>query len=156
MDTKPQHSHKNNVHRVLAHSYTVYLMFFLIGVTLDFVFKIKIFSDSVMVPVGFFFLIVASILILWAQKTGRKLREVKEVKREHFHRGPYNYTRIPTQFGIFILMLGFGVIANAFFVIVSTVVSFLVVKFVFMARHDKLLLEKYGEAYAEYKKLVRF
>ena len=156
MNNNPQNIRKDNIHRVLAHSYTVYLVMFLIGVTLDFIFKIKIFSVSVMAPIGFLLLIIASVLIIWAQKTGRDLRKVKEVKREHFHRGPYNYTRIPTQLGISLLMLGFGVVANAFFVILSTILSFLIVKFVFMSKHDKFLTDKYGEAYAEYKKLVRF
>lgn len=142
METKSEKAHKNKIHRVLAHSYIVYLVLFLVGVSLDFIFKIKIFSDSIMVPVGFFLLIVASILILWAQKTGRDLRKFKEVKREHFHRGPYYYTRVPTQFGILFLMLGFGIIANAFFVILSTLGSFLIVRFIFMEKHDKFLIGK--------------
>lgn len=147
---------KQNVHKVLAHSYSVYFILFLIGVTLDLIFKFKIFTTSIMVPVGFFFLVVASILIIWAQKTGRDLRKVGEVKTEHFCRGPYCYTRIPTQWGLFFLMLGFGIIANAFFVILFTILSFFISKFVFMGKHEKILSEKYGTAYTEYMKQVKF
>lgn len=143
------------VHRVLAHSYVVYLVLFLVGICLDFVFKVKILGDAIILPLGFFFLILASVLILWAQKTGRDLRKYSEVKKENFHRGPYHYTRTPTQWGLLFLMLGFGIIANAFFVIVSTVISFLISRFFFISRHDKILIEKYGSAYAEYKKLVK-
>lgn len=156
MEKGDEKIHKNKVHRVLAHSYTVYLVLFLVGVCLDFIFKIKLFSDSVMLPVGFFFLLLSSALIVWAQKTGRDLRKYTEIKKEHFSKGPYSYTRVPTQWGLFLLMLGFGIIANALFVILTTILSFLIARFMFLDKHDKFLIEKYGEAYAEYKKLVKF
>jgi protein-S-isoprenylcysteine O-methyltransferase Ste14 len=156
METGKKKIPTHNLHKVLAHSYLVYLILFLIGVCLDLIFKIRILGDSIMMPLGFVFLAIASIVILWAQKTGRDLRKVEEVKAEHFCRGPYCYTRIPTQWGLFFLMLGFGVILNAFFVILSTIISFFVSKFLFMKKHDKILIDKYGDAYREYKKLVKF
>lgn len=147
---------KHNVHKVLAHSYSVYFILLLVGIYLDLIFGFKIFQDSVMVPVGFFFLVLATIIILWAQKTGWDLRKVAEVKTEHFCRGPYCYTRIPTQWGLFFLVLGFGIITNSFFIILSTLISLCIFKFVFMSKHDRILGEKYGTAYMEYKKLVKF
>ncbi len=156
MEVETQKPRKNKVHRVLAHSYLVFLVLFLIGVCLDFIFEIKILEDDIMLPVGFFFLLLASVLIVWAQKTGRDLRKIPEIKGEHFSRGPYSYTRIPTQWGLFFLMLGFGIVTNAFFVILSTVVSFLISKFIFISKHDKILEERYGVHYAEYKKKVKF
>lgn len=156
METEDKKVPKHNVHKVLAHSYTVYLSLLLVGILLDLIFRIKILQDSIMMPIGFFFLILASIIIVWAQKTGRDLRKIDEIKTEHFCRGPYCYTRIPTQWGLFLLTLGFGIILNAFFVILSTVVSFFIVKFLFMDKHDEVLVSKYGDAYKEYKKLVKF
>lgn len=156
MENQATHPHKNKVHHVLVHSYSVYFVLFLVGVFLDLIFDYEIFGDSITVPIGFFFLILATIIILWAQKTGRDLKKVKEIKTEHFCRGPYCYTRIPTQWGLFFLMFGFGVITNSFFVIISTIISFLISKFVFMSKHDRILVEKYGATYLEYKKLVKF
>ena len=148
---------KHTVHHTLAHSYSVYFVLFLVGVMLDIIFDFKIFHDVVMVPVGFFFLILATILIIWAQKTGRDFRQIgQELTAEHFCRGPYCYTRIPTQFGLFLLILGFGFITNSFFVILFTFIAFIVAKFVFMSKHDRILAEKYGNAYIEYLKLVKF
>ncbi len=147
---------KHNVHKVLAHSYSVYFVLLLVGVCLDLIFDLKLFTNVIMIPTGFFFLALASIIILWAQKTGRDLRKVKEVKTEHFCRGPYCYTRIPTQWGLFFLILGFGIITNSFFVIIFTIISFFISKFVFMGKHERILIEKYGSAYTEYMKLVKF
>ena len=155
LDQKATHVEKEeNVHSILAHSYSVYFFLFLIGLSLDFIFGYKVFSG--VAPVGFFFLFLATGIIFWAQKTGRDLRKVVEVKTEHFCRGPYCYTRIPTQWGLFLLMLGFGIIIDSFFVILFTFAAFFISKFVFMGKHDKILIQKYGSAYAEYKKLVRF
>lgn len=155
-EVENKNSHKNKIHGVLAHSYSVYFVLFLISIYLDLVFDFEIFTNSIMVPAGLFFLVLASIIILWAQKTGRNLKKVEEVKTEHFCRGPYCYTRIPTQWGLFFLMLGFGIITNSFFIILFTVISFFISKFVFMGEHDRILTEKYGTAYIEYKKLVKF
>ena len=156
-----QNIKKNNlpqdkVHKVLAHSSSFYFILLLFGVALDLVYPIRVFNNSFASYFGFLFLGLAPLLIIWAQKTGRDLKKVEEKKVEHFCRGQYCYTRIPTQWGLFFLILGFGIIANAFFVILFTVISFFISKFVFMDKHDRILLEKYGEAYAKYKKLVRF
>ena len=156
METQNNNQHKNKIHKVLAHSYTVYFVFLLVSVYLDSIFKIRIFTNSVALPLGIFFLVLASVLIIWAQKTGHNLTKVQEKKAEHFFRGPYRYNRIPTHFGLLLLILGFGIIYNSFFVVVSTVVSFIISKIIFIKEHDKLLAEKYGAAYVEYKKLLKF
>ncbi len=149
---------KGRVHRILAHSYTVFFVLFLISVLFDFIFQIKIFNSSIMAPIGVFFLILSTIIILWAQKTGRDFKKLenKDVRAEHFLRGPYYYTRSPTHFGLLFLMLGFGMIANAFFVILFTIVSFLITKFYFLNKQESILTEKYGAHYTEYKKQVKF
>ena len=146
---------RSRVHRILAHSYTMYFILFLVGVFLDFIFKIKIFTSSLALPAGIIFLIFASFLILWAQKTSRNL-DIEDLSKESFSKGPYRYTRSPTHWGLFFLMLGFGIIANAVFVILSTFISFFIAKFIFLNREEAVLAEKYGAPYLEYKKHVRF
>ena len=37
--------HKNKVHRVLAHSYFVYFLLFLVGISLDIFFRFKVLSN---------------------------------------------------------------------------------------------------------------
>lgn len=159
METENTKPRKPSVHYVLAYAYSVYFILLLIGIYLDFIFNVKIFSNSILAPIGFFLLLVASFIILWAQKTGRdfdKLKEMGKVKTEHFCRGPYCYTRIPTQWGLFLLVLGFGFITSAFFVILTTLVSFFIARFIFIDKQEKILAEKYGTPYLEYKKLVKF
>jgi len=106
-------------------------------------------------PIGFVFLALGTFLILWAQTTSRHLKK-ENITPETFCHGPYCYTRAPTHLGLFLLMLGFGFISNAFFVILLTLFAFFIGKLVFLDKEEKILAEKYGAPYLEYKKMVKF
>jgi protein-S-isoprenylcysteine O-methyltransferase Ste14 len=149
------HLQKQSVHRILAHSYSVYFIFFLIGLCLDLFFNLKVFNSSALTPIGLIFLILATILILSAQMTSRNLKK-ENISKETFCRGPYCYTRSPTHWGLFLLMIGFGLIANASFVILFTLVAFIITRFIFIDKEERILAEKYGTPYLEYKKIVEF
>ena len=146
---------KHAVHKILAHSYSLHFILFLIGVVLDIVFNFKFFNNSSMLPIGILFLLFGTFLVLWAQKTSRKLKK-DDISKETFCKGPYCFTRIPTNFGLFFLVLGFGLIINAFFVVLSAFVSFFFAKFVFLNKQEKILAIKYGTPYLEYKEKVKF
>lgn len=146
---------KYDVHRILAHSYVTHFILFLAGVILDLIFNFKFFYGFWVAPLGVLFLIFGTFLILWAQKTSRKLSK-SNLSKETFLHGPYRYTRVPTNFGLFFLVLGFGLIINAFFVILSAFVSFLISKFFFLVKEERILALKYGDPYLEYKKMVKF
>jgi protein-S-isoprenylcysteine O-methyltransferase Ste14 len=148
------HPLKNTVHRVLAHSYYVFFLLFLIGVCLDLVFKVRIFSTSFILPFGFLFLTFGTILIFWAQHTSRTINK-ENITKDTFLRGPYRYTRSPTHWGLFLLMLGFGMVANAFFIFLSSILSFIITKYTFLNKQEKILEERYGAPYFEYKKSVK-
>jgi len=150
-----EHIYKKKVHRVLAQSYSVYLVSFLVGISLDIIFQLKIFNVQAIVFLGPALLVFATILIFWAQHTSRHLKK-EDLSREAFFRGPYRFTRSPTHYGLFFLMLGFGIINNAVFVVLFTLVAFLVTRLIFLDKQEKILEEKYGTHYAEYKKLVKF
>lgn len=153
-DKSQNHSISNSVHRILAHSYSIFFIFFLAGVALDLIFRIRIFQNPAMAPFGLMFLILGTFLILWAQKTSRNIKK-ENITLDTFCQGPYCYTRSPTHWGLFILMLGFGLVANAFFVVLFTLVSFLVTKYTFINWQERALEEKYGSPYTEYKKTVK-
>ena len=146
---------KNKVHIVLANSYSVFFLLFLVGVFLDLIFNFKILNFSFMVSVGMVFILLATLLILWAQKTSRNLK-IENLTKESFCKGPYCFTRSPTHWGLFFLMFGFGIMINAVFVIVFSVISLIFGKFVFLKKEETILERKYGVPYIEYKKSVKF
>jgi len=146
--------HIYRVHRILAHSYSVYFLFFLAGVFLDMIFPLKIFSSDILLPSGAALLVFATLLIFWAQHTSRNLK-IKDLTKETFCRGPYCYTRSPTHWGLFLLLLGFGIITNAVFVVLFTILAFIITRFTFLKKEEEALAEKYGSPYTEYRKSVK-
>ena len=146
---------RTKVHRILAHSYTVYFVLFLGGVYLDFLFKTTIFTNPIFEFIGMFLIGFASLVILWAQYTSKNLN-IDNLSKHTFSKGPYVYTRHPTYFGLFVLMFGFGILSNALFVILTTLISVLIAKFVFIKQEEEALLNKYGAHYEDYKKMVQF
>lgn len=155
LDKKEEHYYKNRVHKVLAHSYSLYFILFLFGIILDFVLRIKFFSGPIMISLGILFLSLGTFLIFWAQHTSHHLKK-ESITHHIFYQGPYKYTRSPTHLGLFLLMLGFGVMANAFFVILFSFIAFVVSKLIFLDKEESILAEKYGSHYLEYKKRVKF
>lgn len=146
---------KNKVHKVLAHSYSIYFLFLLIGICLDLIFNFRIFNNFFAAFLGVLSLVFGTFLIVWAQRTSRNLKK-GNLSNETFCGGPYRYTRTPTNFGLFFLVLGFGITVHSPFIIPLDIVAFLLAKFIFLEKEEKILAEKYGAPYLEYKKIVKF
>ena len=146
---------KNKVHKVLAHSYSVYFFFLLVGICLDLIFNFRIFTSPLTPTIGFLSLVFGTFLIVWAQKTSRNLN-TENLSKETFCGGPYRYTRTPTNFGLFFLVLGLGIIIHSPFIILLDLVSFCLAKFIFLEKEEKFLADKYGTPYLEYKQMVKF
>ncbi len=148
-------THKHKVRRTFVHSHSIYFLLFLAGVSLDLIFKLPIFSGSKMVPVGFGFLFLGTCLIVWAEKTSHNFKD-GNISKENFCNGPYCYTRNPTHLGLFLSIVGFGFISNSLFIVLSALISFFIEKFIFQDKAEKILEEKYGAPYLEYKKSIKF
>lgn len=144
----------NRVHKVLAHSYFLYLGALVLGLILDYFFPHKLFSSSFVVEVGVAMLGFATALVVWAQMTSLSL-DISNLSKESFLRGPYRVSRTPTHWGLFMLVLSFGIISNSLFILTLSFVSFVLTKFIFVKKQEAILAEKYGQPYLEYKKSVK-
>ena len=107
------------VHYVLSYSYATYLFAIIIGVVLDMIFHIKIFSGQAFQYIGFVIIILSSMLVYWAQTTSRKAKKEKKTNGGEFNffKGPYKYTKNPTHIGLSLTALGFGFMIGSFFVV---------------------------------------
>lgn len=146
------------IHHILAHSYSFYLIALVAGIVLDTLFNVRVFSEDAQ-AFGMVIIIVASLLIVWAQSTSSKLRRVRNEKGRletaDFCRGPYCVSRIPTHWGLALMLAGFGLTINSIFVVAAAVVIFIITKRVFVKKEENILAQKYGEEYLKYKKRVR-
>lgn len=145
------------VHFILANSYLMFLFSVILGVIFDTYLNKKIFDASVYKNEGFFLLIIGTILIYWAQKVSANYQErkVKKESRSKFEFGPYKFLRSPTHFGLFLMTLGFALIINSLFSIVFTLIAYVISKFLFLRKEERILEKKYGDIYTEYKKKVK-
>ena len=146
------------IHQVLAHSYLIYLGGIVLGVVASLIFPVA-FSFPLMEPIGMALIMAGTFLIVWAQRSslkGSNLRHTEKVCRDHFCVGPYVFTRLPTQYGLSLMGIGLGLLYGSIFVIFFSIVAFLIGRFVFVPKQEHHLAVRYGEAYLEYKKHVRF
>lgn len=153
-DIIDENPHKNKVHGILAHSYSLYFLFLLIGMSFDGIFKLQLFTDSISMMFGSILLMSSTLLIVWAQKSSRNLGEKDTIRKSSFMKGPYVITRSPTHWGLFFLILGFGILMNATFIVFFTIISFILTKIFFLHKQEKILEKKYGKPYLEYKESV--
>lgn len=144
----------DSVHNVLAHSYASYFVSFLLGLFFHFLFPLQIYNHPSVEIAGFVMLFAATGLIVWAQSTSRHL-DTENISKESFCKGPYCYSRMPTHWGLLLLMLGFGITINSLFVALFTIIFFVLTKLVFINKQESILTEKYGNSYLEYKKSVK-
>jgi protein-S-isoprenylcysteine O-methyltransferase Ste14 len=158
MEQTTENPHKNKVHKVLAQGYFFYFFCFMIGIYLNIIFNVPIFRSPSLALFGFEILTLATILIIWAQNTTRNFKKdsTHKINKETFCGGPYRYIKNPTHLGLFLAMLSFGIIINSFFIVLFALILFVLDRFLFLDKQDKILAEKYGAPYLEYKKSVKF
>ena len=80
------------------------------------------FSSSILIPAGFTLLVFGTFVIIWTERTSHNFKQ-DSLDKHAFYSGiplyPQSY-----HFGLFLLVMGFGFIANAFFVVLTTLISF--------------------------------
>lgn len=145
------------IHVILFHTYVVFLGAVILGVIFDQIFAVHILDNYNLQNLGLTMIIFGSILVYWAQSTTNapKSELTKERDINFFLRGPYKYTRNPTNLGLTVMTLGLGFILNSFFSVLFIVITYLISRFIFIRKQDSILAERYGEVFTDYKKKVR-
>ena len=156
----PYESHGLSVHQVLAQGYLTYLAAIVLGFGAS-----QLFPETVSIPyesaLGFLLIIIGTVVIWWAQNASSKTADMRHVPaekicRDHFCVGPYIYTRMPTQYGLFVMSFGLALVFGSLYMVIGTVLAFLIGKFIIIPMQEKHLEARYGQPYLEYKKHVKF
>lgn len=145
------------VHFLLSHSYLIFLFSVILGVVFDIFIPADIFTHNSYQSIGVILIFLGSMIVYWAQSTSGNYNEnnPKHKNKSFFYRGPYKYSRNPTHFGLFIMTLGLALIINSLFSVIFTITAYLLTKIFFVKKQEKILEEKYGETYRDYKKKVK-
>jgi protein-S-isoprenylcysteine O-methyltransferase Ste14 len=151
-----KHDRSGMVHFILLHSYVMFLIAVVLGLTCDVFITYKIFSP-VYQNVGAFMIIAGSALIYWAQETSSTTRKKtinKVMEASDFERGPYRYSRNPTHIGLTVMTLGLAFVVNSFFTIIFVIIASFIAKFIFLRKEESVLEKRYGAPYTHYKEKV--
>lgn len=145
------------VHVLLSHDYAIFFLAVVLGVIFDVIFTVHVFNSIVYEYIGLFMIFIGSLVIYWAQRTtGSSNNEIgKERDINFFFRGPYKYTRNPTNFGLTFAVLGFGLLINSLFSIIFILITYIISKLIFIKKQDNILKDRYGAVYEEYLKKVK-
>lgn len=143
------------VHYILSHSYMLFFVAIIGGMIADHLFPILIISNKY-TDYGFLLMLIGSIVIYWAQTTSStSSKQLEETGIRRFDMGPYKFSRNPTHIGLGLMTLGFGLIMQSVFIIIFLVIVYTISKLVFLPAEERILCEKYGDAYCNYQKRVR-
>lgn len=143
------------VHAILSHSYVIFFLAVIIGVIFHLFYPITIFPRAASPYIGLVLILVGSSIIYWAQSSSSKLKvQVAERIEYDFERGPYKYSRNPTHIGLTIMILGLSVLINSFFTFLFVAITSIITKVIFLRAEEKILEQKYGQPYRDYKKKV--
>lgn len=154
---KSNQPNKSGIIEIVAKAPVIYLIALFVGAILHYFYPVPISAGSLGVTVGLVFIIFGPLLILWAQASLRRFRVAVRANdaSKNFAHGPYCYTRNPTYMGLTFLIVGFGLFANSFFVVASSLIAFLAINFTILKEEESIMIEKYGEDYKLYQKTVR-
>jgi protein-S-isoprenylcysteine O-methyltransferase Ste14 len=151
---------KKIIHIILIHGYLVFFIFVILGFILNLFFNIKILESSfsqTLGILGIIGIIFGTILIYWAQKSSSLAGKIKkeESSTEGFKYGPYKYFKDPSYLGVFIMTLGLSFILNSLPSLILVFIAYIIIKFVFVKKEDKLLEDKYGKIFLDYKNKIK-
>ncbi len=150
------------IHETLAQGYLLYMLAIVIGVSLDLYDPLR-FSFPLEQPLGMLLILLGTGLVFWAQYSSGRSAEKRQadqgtnaICKDHFCVGPYVFTRSPTQYGLALLVFGLSLIYGMTYLLITGIVALLVGRFVIIRKEEQHLAEKYGQAYLDYKKHVKF
>ena len=148
------------VHELLAHSYLTYLAAILVGFVASRLMPFPL-LEGFFVPAGLCAMAMGSAIVFWSQHSSHERHHAPRVPAstltvESFLTGPYRYSRIPTQYGLFFLTLGLSFVYLSLAMTIATLVAFALVLTVFIPREEAHLARKYGQPFRDYLKQVRF
>ena len=145
------------INTIISNSYITFFCATILGVVFDIITPVKIFNNLIFEYFGVSMVVLGPMLVYWAQKSSdtAKKNVLNKGLPISFEYGPYRYTRNPSYLGVFIMIMGLGLILNSIFSIIFGLIAYFIIRFIFIKKEEKLLKGKYGQIYLDYKNKVK-
>ena len=120
--------------------------------------SLSVFPSQIAMILGGLLIILGTLLTVWTHSHGKdysKGRKEHKLYVDDLSHGPYKFSRNPHHLGLGILVIGIAIFINSLALIATTVVSALIVHFFFIEKEEKILHERHGHSFDEYKSKTR-
>jgi protein-S-isoprenylcysteine O-methyltransferase Ste14 len=133
----------------------IMLVGMLAGIVLDILLPWRIAQNiNVLLIVGVMLIVVGQI-IMWLCKKHRALQYCNDATCDQsVGDGPYRYSRHPKYGAYILMMIGIGLIMNAWMIVLITIIVFGVFTTFVIPQQEHLLSKEFPGVYDEYKKKV--
>jgi protein-S-isoprenylcysteine O-methyltransferase Ste14 len=129
-----------------------------LGSTLQWLRAVPVFPTAVQVPVGVALVMAAGLLFTWSVRefcrADTPVASVRPTTRI-VETGPYGFSRNPIYLAFTMLHLGVAVWVNSAWLLGTLAVCLGVMSFGVIAREERYLERRFGEAYTRYRATVR-
>lgn len=141
------------IHSLLVYIYLIFFIAVILGSIFDVFIGVGLFWGKIYNIIGALALVLGSLLIYWAQISSRRSgkKRQKEVTTESFEFGPYRFIKHPSYFGVFIMSLGLALIMSSFFSVIFSIITYIIIRTIFVKKEEQILSDKFGEPYKDYK-----
>ena len=109
----------------------------------------------VLLPIGMILVIWANYALLFIGRIGLRAREPMQRPSGLVVVGPFRFTRNPIYLGCVLMLLGLVIVWSSFITAIGLVLVFVVFRYIFIKREEKILEEEFGTKYRDFKKRVR-
>lgn len=143
---------------VIARPPLLFAGFLVVGLLLEWVWPAAIFPGDWQYVVGGALVLVAGALLASGISRFRRAGTNVPTYRPTtalVTEGPYRYSRNPIYISLFLLYAGIGVMVDGAWILVLILPLFLLMRYGVVAREERYLERKFGEAYLGYKARVR-
>ncbi len=136
----------------------IYLVAILTGLALDWLWPLALLPQVLQYGLGGLLIGAAVALIVWALPHFHRLGtnvSVHQPSTAIITTGPYRFSRNPLYVALALIQAGIGVAVDALWVVVLLSPALLVLRNGVIAREERYLERKLGQAYLDYKAAVR-
>jgi len=107
---------------------------------------------------GVLIFIIGAVLTIWTDQLFKKYKTTVKPGQESkklIITGPYKYSRNPMYLGMLLILLGVSCFLGSAISFLSPLAFYLIMNFKFIPLEEKMLQQKFGQQFTEYKKQTR-
>jgi len=114
--------------------------------------------NSPLLYIGILLIIFGAWITIWADNLFKKKKTTVKPYEESdvlIVSGPFTYTRNPMYLGMLAFLLGISMLTGAISTIIPVIVFFIIIHLFYILPEEKMLKEKFGKDYLDFKAKVR-